>query len=73
MLGLGRISVFSFTAPSADRGRSGRIATTRFRDRRRWISENSKANRIETMKCPAESGEICSVEVEKNSEENSEE
>jgi hypothetical protein len=32
---------------------------------RRWISENSKANRIETMKGPAESGEICSVEVEK--------
>jgi hypothetical protein len=30
-----------------------------------WISENSKANRIETMKGPAESGEICSVEVEK--------
>jgi hypothetical protein len=28
-------------------------------------SENSKANRIETMKGPAESGEICSVEVEK--------
>jgi hypothetical protein len=26
--------------------------------------ENSKANRIETMKGPAESGEICSVEVE---------
>jgi hypothetical protein len=32
--------------------------------RRRWISENSKANRIETMKGPAESGEICSVEVD---------
>jgi hypothetical protein len=32
---------------------------------RRRISENSKANRIETMKGPAESGEICSVEVEK--------
>jgi hypothetical protein len=32
---------------------------------RRWISENSKANRIETMKGPAESGEICSVEIEK--------
>jgi hypothetical protein len=32
---------------------------------RRLISENSKANRIETMKGPAESGEICSVEVEK--------
>jgi hypothetical protein len=30
----------------------------------RWISENSKANRIETTKGPAESGEICSVEVE---------
>jgi hypothetical protein len=27
-------------------------------------SENSKANRIETMKGPAESGKICSVEVE---------
>jgi hypothetical protein len=27
-------------------------------------SENSKANRIETMKGPAEAGEICSVEVE---------
>jgi hypothetical protein len=27
-------------------------------------SENSKANRIETMKGPAESGQICSVEVE---------
>jgi hypothetical protein len=37
----------------------------RMRLRRRWISENSKANRIETMKGPAESGEICSVEVEK--------
>jgi hypothetical protein len=37
----------------------------RHRLRRRWISENSKANRIETMKSPAESGEICSVEVEK--------
>ena len=37
----------------------------RIRLRRRWISENSKANRIETMKGPAESGEICSVEVEK--------
>jgi hypothetical protein len=24
--------------------------------RRRWISENSKANRIETMKGPAETG-----------------
>src|ERR1700730_3797365 len=31
----------------------------------RWISESSKANRIETMKGPAESEEICSVEVEK--------
>jgi len=29
-------------------------------------SKNSKANRIETMKGPAESGEICSVEVEEN-------
>jgi hypothetical protein len=28
------------------------------------FSENSKANRIETMKGPAEAGEICSVEVE---------
>ena len=26
-----------------------------------WNSENSKANRIETMKGPAESGQICSV------------
>jgi hypothetical protein len=39
------------------------IAET-IRLRRRWISENSKANRIETMKGRAESGEICSVEVE---------
>ena len=49
------------------------LPVLRIRLRRRWISENSKANRIQTMKGPAESGEICSVEVEskKNSEENS--
>jgi hypothetical protein len=29
--------------------------------RRLWNSKNSKANRIETMKGPAESGQICSV------------
>jgi hypothetical protein len=40
------------------------VALQPARLRRRWISENSKANRIETMKGPAESGEICSVEVE---------
>ena len=35
-----------------------------FRSRPSWFgqnSENSKANRIETMKGPAESGQICSV------------
>src|SRR3984893_15739345 len=31
------------------------------RSERLWNSENSKANRIETMKGPAESGQICSV------------
>jgi hypothetical protein len=35
-------------------------------------SKNSKANRIETGEGPVESGEICSMEVVKNSEENSE-
>jgi hypothetical protein len=34
--------------------------------------QNSKAKRIETMKGPAESGQICSVGRKKNSEENSE-
>ena len=38
----------------------------------RGDSENSKANRIETMKGPAESGQICSGGSKKNSEENSE-
>jgi hypothetical protein len=37
-----------------------------------WRSDgHDHVNRIETMKGPAESGEICSVEVEENSEENS--
>jgi glycine/D-amino acid oxidase-like deaminating enzyme len=34
-------------------------------ERSRARCENSKANRIETMKGAAESGEICSVDVEK--------
>src|SRR6266481_1295642 len=59
-----------FGVPSTDRG-------SRLRDMSNFcclpgraggtpllVSENSKANRIETTKGPAESGEICSVEVE---------
>src|ERR1700730_11310047 len=49
-------------------GMGSKVPFSRFgtavRPIRRWISENSKANKIETMKGPAESGEICSVEVE---------
>jgi hypothetical protein len=39
---------------SAHDGPAGRYAGD-------WNSENSKANRIKTMKGPAESGQICSV------------
>ena len=42
-------------SPSVARGRAGPLLNS---------SKNSKANRIETSERSAESGEICSVEVE---------
>jgi hypothetical protein len=44
-----------------DRGQWQELQKNGITDRRRWISENSKANRTETMEGPAESGQICSV------------